>query len=101
MDSDGNGGWLGIDETCVDESEPGLWNGPNGEDLSAFADGGNYTYDFNVNTNTVTIDGLHCILQNMASAAGGAEEAFEHVDDAEKKLKSSLMFKHVGHWWTR
>ena len=28
MDSDGNGGWLGIEETCLDESEPGLWNGP-------------------------------------------------------------------------
>ena len=58
VDADANGGWLGIDETCMDESEPGVFTGPNGEDLSAFADGGAYTFDFNTNTNTITIDGF-------------------------------------------
>ena len=58
VDSDGNGGWLGIDENCMDESEPGIWNGPNGEDLSAFADGGNYTFDYNTNTNTISLGGF-------------------------------------------
>ena len=58
VDADANGGWLGIDENCMDESEPGVFTGPNGEDLSAFADGGAYTYDFNTNTNTITIDGF-------------------------------------------
>lgn len=58
VDADANGGWLGIDENCMDESEPGVFTGPNGEDLSAFADGGAYTFDFNTNTNTITIDGF-------------------------------------------
>ena len=58
VDADANGGWLGIDESCMDETEPGIWTGPNGEDLSAFADGGNYTFDYNTNTNTITIDGF-------------------------------------------
>ena len=58
MDSDGNGGWLGIDENCIDESDPGVFTGPNGEDLSAFANGGEYTFDFNTNTNSITIDGF-------------------------------------------
>lgn len=58
VDSDANGGWLGIDENCMDESAPGVFTGPNGEDLSAFADGGNYTFDYNTNTNTISIDGF-------------------------------------------
>ena len=58
VDADANGGWLGIDENCMDETEPGIWTGPNGEDLSAFADGGNYTFDYNTNTNTISLDGF-------------------------------------------
>ena len=31
--------------------------GPNGEDLSAYADGGDYTYDFNTAQGVFTIEG--------------------------------------------
>jgi PKD repeat protein len=101
MDSDGNGGWLGIDETCLDESEPGLWTGPNGEDLSAFADGGNYTYDFNVNTNTVTIDGFGAYIglcvktENGDSYIPAASKMYTIIDmvegDTEDRLSLALV----------
>ena len=58
VDADANGGWLGNDfETCYDEDTPDLWVGPNGEDLSAYADGGDYTYDFNTAQGVFTIEG--------------------------------------------
>ena len=58
VDADANGGWLGNDfETCFDEDTPDLWVGPNGEDLSAYADGGDYTYDFNTAQGVFTIEG--------------------------------------------
>lgn len=58
VDSDANGGWLGNDfETCFDESTPDVFVGPNGEDLSAYADGGDYTYDFNSAQGVFTIEG--------------------------------------------
>ncbi len=59
VDSDANGGWLGVSfETCYDESDEGLFTGPNGEDLSAYANGGDYTFDFNTAQNSITIDGF-------------------------------------------
>ena len=58
IDANANGGWLGLDENCFNEDEPGVFTGPNGEDLSAFGNGGDYTYDFNTNNNTITIEGF-------------------------------------------
>lgn len=59
VDSDANGGWLGNSfETCYDETTPDLFVGPNGEDLSAFADGGDYTYDFDPAQGMITIEGF-------------------------------------------
>lgn len=59
VDSDGNGGWMGDGsaEGCFDESTPGLWNAATGEDLSAFANGGDYTYVFDQSAGTITIEG--------------------------------------------
>ena len=58
VDSDANGGWLGNDfETCFDETTPDIFVGPNGEDLSAYANGGDYTFDFNVAQGQFTIEG--------------------------------------------
>lgn len=51
------GGWLDP-EGCRDESEPGLFVGPLGEDLSAFANGGAYNFTYDEITGTVTINGL-------------------------------------------
>ena len=59
VDSDANGGWLGNSfETCYDETTPDLFVGPNGEDLSAFADGGDYTYNFDAAQSMITIEGF-------------------------------------------
>ena len=58
VDSDNNGGWLGQPENCHDESEPDLFVGPNGEDLSAFANGGDYTYDYDASFGIITINGF-------------------------------------------
>ena len=58
VDSDNNGGWLGQPEGCHDESEDGLFTGPGGEDLSAFANGGDYTYDYNTSAGTITVNGF-------------------------------------------
>ena len=58
VDADANGGWLGVAESCFNEDEPGVFIGPGGEDLSAFANGGDYTYDFNTANNTITIEGF-------------------------------------------
>jgi len=59
VDSDANGGWLGKStESCHTEDEPGLFVGPNGEDLSAWANGGEYTFSFNSAQNTFVIEGF-------------------------------------------
>lgn len=58
IDSEGNGGWLpGAPEGCHDENEPGIFTGPQGQNLSAFANGGDYTYEFNNAAGTLTLLG--------------------------------------------
>jgi len=57
IDSDGNGGWLGSTEACYDEDEAGIWMAATGEDVSAFQNGGDYTYDL-VPGETITLNGL-------------------------------------------
>ncbi len=57
VDSEGaNGGWLPV-EGCYDETEADLFVGLMGEDISAFANGGAYTYDYNTIDGTITIEG--------------------------------------------
>ncbi|MCB9282903.1 MAG: PKD domain-containing protein [Lewinellaceae bacterium] len=59
IDSKGNGGWFadGVPEGCHNEDEPGVWTSENGDDLSAFASGGDYTYEFDATAGTLTILG--------------------------------------------
>ncbi|MCB0661531.1 MAG: PKD domain-containing protein [Saprospiraceae bacterium] len=59
IDSKANGGWLGdgVDEGCYDETEPGVFTAETGEDLSAFGDGGNYTYEYDQANGTLTLNG--------------------------------------------
>lgn len=58
IDSDGNGGWLDPmePEGCRDETEAGIFDGTSG-DQSAYANGGNYTYDYDVASGTITLLG--------------------------------------------
>ncbi|MFT4664372.1 MAG: PKD repeat protein [Polaribacter sp.] len=57
IDSEGNGGWLGpaASEGCYDEA--GNLTAATGEDVSAFGNGGDYTYDHDVAGNSLTVDG--------------------------------------------
>lgn len=60
IDSEGNGGWLGpgSDEGCFEETEPGILMAATGEDLSSFANGGDYTYEFDPMAGMLTVNGL-------------------------------------------
>lgn len=60
IDSEGNGGWLGpgVPEGCYDETEPGVLTAATGEDLSSFANGGDYTFDYDAMEGMITVDGL-------------------------------------------
>ncbi len=56
VDSEGNGGWKRV-EGCFDELNPDAFvHFSTGEDLSAFANGGDYTYT--LNDDQITINGL-------------------------------------------
>jgi len=59
LDSEANGGWdnaLGPD-LCHDETEAGIFTSVEGVDLSALANGGDYTFDFNPTTSMLTLNG--------------------------------------------
>ena len=59
VDAAANGGWLDPSEpeSCHDESEPGIFTASTGENVSAFGNGGTYTYDFDPQTSLLTING--------------------------------------------
>ncbi len=72
IDSEGNGGWQGptAAEGCYDESDPGTLMAATGEDLSAFGNGGSYTFDLDADQNLLTLNGLGAYigLANKTSA---------------------------------
>ncbi|MBT8230685.1 MAG: PKD domain-containing protein [Bacteroidia bacterium] len=55
IDSEGNGGWH-ADEDCWDETDPNVWG--DNPDRAAFGDGGDYTFEYDNNNNTLTLNGL-------------------------------------------
>lgn len=57
IDTEGNGGWLGpaAAEGCYDEA--GNLTSAAGDDVSAFGNGGDYTYTHDVAGNSLTVDG--------------------------------------------
>ena len=60
IDAAANGGWLDptLPEGCHDESESGIWTSfATGEDVSAYKNGGNYTYEFDPVNGTITLLG--------------------------------------------
>ena len=56
VDAKGNGGWLDS-EACVDASESALLVDANGVDLSGYANGGTYQFDFDPANNLITLLG--------------------------------------------
>lgn len=56
-DAAANGGWKG-DEGCLDESDPDAFTHfETGEDVSDFANGGDYTFDYSSSTEVLTVSG--------------------------------------------
>jgi PKD repeat protein len=102
VDADANGGWLGADENCFSEDEPGVFTGPNGEDLSAFANGGDYTFDFNTNTNTITIAGFGAYIGLCNKTEAGdnyvpvAAKTYQIIDMQEGETSDRISLAIVG-----
>ena len=73
IDSKGNGGWFAgaVPEGCHDEDEPGVWTSELGEDVSAFANGGDYTYEFDPAAGTITILGAGAYIGLANKTATG------------------------------
>jgi PKD repeat protein len=58
LDTEDNGGWNDdLGEGCHDEDEAGLWTAADGADVSDFANGGDYTFDLNTDTDVLTVSG--------------------------------------------
>ena len=58
MDSEANGGWNNdLGEGCADESNPLALVSSTGNDYSAFASGGDYTYAYDAAANKLTLNG--------------------------------------------
>jgi PKD repeat protein len=58
LDTEANGGWNdNLGEGCHDEDEAGLWTAAAGADVSDFANGGDYTFALNTDTDVLTVSG--------------------------------------------
>lgn len=58
LDTEANGGWNdALGEGCHDESEAGVWAAADGTDVSDFANGGDYTFTFDSETNLLVVSG--------------------------------------------
>ena len=74
VDSPTNGGWIdGADEGCHDETEPGLWTAIDGSDVSDFANGGAYTFDYDPAVGTITLNGSGAYI-GLAQKTGGDDD---------------------------
>ncbi len=58
IDAAANGGWLdgSVAESCFEDSPTNLTS-VNGEDLSAYGDGGDYTYEYDATAGSLTLNG--------------------------------------------
>ncbi len=66
-----NGGWLDPDtEDCFDENTTSLTS-KDGDDLSAFGNGGDYTYDYDASANMLTINGLGAYIGLASKTSAG------------------------------
>lgn len=76
LDGTGNGGWNNTNpDVCNDESEID-WTSEGSIDVSAFANGGDYTYTFDGSTLTLQGEGVYIGLANKSNAGDlGSESA--------------------------
>lgn len=73
IDSDANGGWkaVGEGESCHDESEAGILTSRDGDDLSAFGSGGDYTFEYDPAAGSLTILGAGAYVGLANKTAAG------------------------------
>ena len=73
IDGAGDGGWFAptVAASCHNETEPGVFTSVNNDDLSAFKNGGDYTYAFNQTNNTLTLNGLGAYIGLPNKTADG------------------------------
>lgn len=58
LDSESDGGWNdNLGAGCHDESEAGLWTAADGSDVSDFANGGSYTFEYDKDAKVLTANG--------------------------------------------
>ena len=110
IDSEDNGGWNGpgVAEGCFEDIPANLMSA-NGDDLSAFADGGDYTFDYSADQNTITIngEGAYIGLANKTDTgdsfipeATKTYQIFNFVDGpVADSLQMSLVNTADGQYW--
>lgn len=71
IDAEANGGWLGagVDEGCYDEA--GNLTSAAGDDLSAFANGGDYSFEYDAAAGTITLLGAGAYIGLPVKTAAG------------------------------
>ncbi len=58
LDSEADGGWNdGLGAGCHEEDEAGIWAAADGSDVSDFANGGSYTFEYDKDTKVLTASG--------------------------------------------
>jgi len=100
VDAEANGGWKEV-EACLDESDAdALVHYSTGEDLSAFANGGDYTYTYD--NDVLTINGLGNYI-GLASKTNGGDnylpvqtKTYEVFNIAEGDTADSLHIALTG-----
>ena len=104
IDAAANGGWLdgGVAEACHDESEADILTSVNGDDLSAFGNGGSYTYEFDNTTNDLTLVGLGAYIGLANKTVDGdnfipqASKSYTIFNFVEGDIADSLGIALVG-----
>lgn len=103
VDAVANGGWIvnGEDtEICRDESEAGVWG--DNPDREAFANGGDYTFTYDNNNNTLTLDGLGAYIGLANKTADGdnnvpiQSKSYEVFNLSQGDVADSLQIAIVG-----
>ena len=103
IDAAANGGWLdpSLSESCYDE-DPSILTSVNGDDLSAFGNGGSYTYEFDNTTNSLTLVGLGAYVGLPNKTADGdnfipqASKTYTIFNFVEGDIADSLGIALVG-----
>ncbi len=103
-DAEANGGWMGPDEPegCFDETAAGVLTSANGDDLSAFANGGDYSYEYDPTAGSLTLlgEGIYVGLCNKTQGGDNfipeSVKTYEVFNIADGDVADSLQIAIVG-----